>query len=229
MTTPLCRLSGITKSFTRNRRKVPVLKGVSLTVHQGDFCALRGPSGKTTLLLIAGGLLVCDRGSVSVNGTDLSELGAEQRAHLRARSIGFVFQQFHLLPYLNVIDNIRVPALALGVRESSARARELVEQFDLTGREEHLPSELSTGERQRVALARALYNRPSLILADEPTGNLDTENAERVLHALSAFAAAGGAVLLVTHDDRAASHAHKTEFLINGVLNNAARQAATGG
>ena len=192
---------------------------VSLTVDAGEFVVVQGPSGcgKTTLLLAAGALLQPTRGQVLLNGQNPYELSSGQRAQFRAVNIGFVFQQFHLVPYLDVLDNILAPTLALSPDgDMSARARELAEQFGLTDRLRHVPAALSTGERQRVALARALLNKPKLLLADEPTGNLDAQNGQAVLRCLTQFARAGGAVLLVTHDPRAGDHAGRVLKMIGG-------------
>jgi ABC-type lipoprotein export system ATPase subunit len=191
--------------------------------------AVHGPSGcgKTTLLLAAGGLLAPDGGEVRVAGEDPYRLSPEQRAQFRAKHIGFVFQQFHLVPYLDVLDNILVPELALVSADCRARAEELAAQFGLGDRLHHMPSQLSTGERQRTALARALLNKPQVVFADEPTGNLDGNNARGVLGALADFARTGGAVLLVTHDPLAAEHAVRTiEMKSSEVV--ATRSGATG-
>src|SRR5262249_41746917 len=201
----------LSKFYRGPQGTVRALTELSLTVAAGEFAAVQGPSGcgKTTLLLAAGGLLRPDQGQVVVAGTDLYALADEERARFRAANVGFVFQQFHLVPYLSVLDNVRSPALALkalGVRE---RAGQLIEVFGLSHRTHHVPAELSTGERQRTALARALLNRPKLLLADEPTGNLDQENGQAVLGYLADFARDGGAVLLATHDPRAAEFAHR--------------------
>jgi ABC-type lipoprotein export system ATPase subunit len=136
-------------------------------------------------------------------------MSADQRAGFRAQHLGFVFQQFHLVPFLSVLDNVLAPALAAAVPDARERAEELVAHFGLQSRRQHVPAELSTGERQRTALARALLNRPKLLLADEPTGNLDRENAGIVLEHLVRFSRAGGAVLLVSHDDHAVKHADR--------------------
>jgi putative ABC transport system ATP-binding protein len=202
-------LRGVAKSFAGPAGPVAVLAGVDLELTAGTITAVRGASGsgKTTLLLVAGGLLRPDAGSVLLQGDALDALPAARRAQRRAAGIGFVFQQFHLLPYLSVLDNILVPALTAGADDLRGRARELAERFGLGARLAHRPAALSTGERQRVGLARALLRRPALLLADEPTGNLDPDSAANVMRHLLEFAQAGGAVLLATHDPRAARHA----------------------
>ena len=180
--------------------EVTAVQDVGLSVEPGKFVALKGPSGcgKSTLLLIAGGLLRPTAGDVEIAGFEPYKLALDERAAFRANTVGFVFQQFHLVPYLDVLDNVLAPSLASG-RKDRNRAEALVEQFGLTPRAHHTPSALSTGERQRVAMARALYNEPKVLLADEPTGNLDPKNGEIVLKQLVAFADQGGAVLMVTH------------------------------
>jgi len=202
--------------------EVRALDGVSLTLEPGSFTAVQGPSGcgKSTLLLIAGGLLRPDAGLVRLDGTDPYALSPERRSRFRAQHIGFVFQQFHLVPYLTVRQNVLAAATASGMphHDAKARADELLHQFAIAPRAHHHPAALSTGERQRTALARALLNRPGLILADEPTGNLDGENASEVLTALARFAADGGTVLLVTHDARAADAASHAVRLRAGRL-----------
>lgn len=206
----LLQLEGLSKSYSGPKGTVNAVNQVSLTVSAGEFVAVQGPSGcgKTTLLLAAGGLLQPTGGRVLLNGQDPYALSPEQRAQFRAVNVGFVFQQFHLVPYLDVLDNILVPTLALSAHSGArARALELAARFGLTHRLRHLPAALSTGERQRVALARALLNIPKLLLADEPTGNLDEENGQVVLRCLAEFARDGAAVLLVTHEPRAGQHA----------------------
>jgi ABC-type lipoprotein export system ATPase subunit len=202
-------LEGIGKSYPGRTGPVPAVTSLSLAVAAGEFVALQGPSGsgKTTALLCAGGLLRPDTGRVTIDGRDLYALPVEERARLRASAIGFIFQEFHLLPYLSVLENVLVPSLGKRLPEADRRAEELIDRFGLGPRARHLPAELSTGERQRVALARALLNRPRLLLADEPTGNLDPENGRAVLDHLTGFSREGGAVLLVTHDDDAAARA----------------------
>ena len=212
-------LSHIKKAYrSRDDHEVPAVDDVSLSLGKGEFAAVQGPSGcgKSTLLLIAGALLSPDAGSMTIDGENPYDLSANARAALRAEKIGFVFQQFHLAPYLNVRDNILAPSLATSSPHGARRADELMELFGLTGRATHVPDELSTGERQRVALARALFNKPSLILADEPTGNLDPDNSRIVLERLREIAGQGSAVLMVTHDENAAQAADRIERLREG-------------
>ena len=216
----LISLDHITKSYTGDVENVVAVDDVSVSVDSGEFVAVVGPSGcgKTTLLLVAGGLLRPDSGQVTIDGADPYSLSTEQRARFRAERIGFVFQQFHLVPYLNVLDNVLAPALVTGDPTARQRADGLVQRFGLADRVRHRPGQLSTGERQRVALARALLNEPKVILADEPTGNLDGENSDEVLKALQAFANEGGAVLLVTHDPNAVAFAGRKVVLEGGQL-----------
>ena len=223
---PTLQVENLVKTFGRGNDRVSAVIDVSLTVDAGEFVAVRGPSGcgKTTLLLAAGTLLEPDAGEVRIAGQDPYSLGPDERAAFRAKTVGFVFQQFHLVPYLSVRDNILAPALAQAHapssrgdgRDAGARADELIELFGLEARSKHVPSKLSTGERQRTAMARALFSKPRLILADEPTGNLDHENALTVLGHLRAFVDEGGSVLLVTHDPVAASFAHRSIHLAKG-------------
>lgn len=241
MTTAMLEIRDVSKWYRRPGGDVQALDAVSLSVQCGELVVVRGPSGsgKTTLLLSAGGLLAPDAGEIVIDvhaqgesgpglACDPYALSAEERARLRATTIGFVFQQYHLIPYLSVLENVMTPALALddrrgrrsavSVQPTPARSRavELLERFRLADRADHLPGELSTGERQRTALARALLNRPSLLLADEPTGNLDPENAGVVLEHIAEFARSGGAVLVVTHDEAAAQHADRIAQLRHG-------------
>ena len=169
------KITNLSKVFRGPDGRVQAVDQVSLEVAVGKFTALMGPSGsgKSTVLLSSGGLLVPDDGTVLVAEKDIYSMPQEKRAVLRASTIGFVFQQFHLIPYLNVLDNVLTPSLALKIPDATARARDLISHFGLDGRVHHVPAELSTGEKQRTALARALLHRPRLLLADEPTGNLD--------------------------------------------------------
>ena len=214
------QIENLAKSFAGPGGLVRALDGVSLTIEPGEFVVVQGPSGsgKTTLLLGAGSLRQPTGGQVFIQGQNPYHLSPEARARFRAANVGFVFQQFHLIPYLSVLDNVLTPSLALPSAEAPMLARELLAQFGLRERIHHVPAELSTGERQRTALARALLNRPKLLLADEPTGNLDRDNAALVLASLRDFAARGGAVLLVTHDLSAEPFARRTLRLKSGKL-----------
>ncbi|HNT33973.1 MAG TPA: ABC transporter ATP-binding protein [bacterium] len=216
----LLRASDISKRFQKKETSVQALDHVSLELANGEFVAIHGPSGsgKTTLLLLAGGLLAPDKGEIFLNGKNPYKMMPDQRARFRAETVGFVFQQFHLIPYLTVLENVMAPSVALPMPERVERGKELLDRFAMLDRADHVSAELSTGERQRTALARALFNKPALILADEPTGNLDDENASVVLKTLSEHAAQGGGVLLVTHDPKAASLAHRTLHLRQGAL-----------
>ncbi len=223
----LLQLEEVSKTYQGGVRPVAALEGVSLELDSGMFVAIRGPSGcgKTTLLLTAGTLLAPDSGQVVLAGERPYSMNGEARAAFRAQHLGFVFQQFHLVPYLSVLDNVLAPTLALAetpaaVSADVARqtAQALLERFGLESRASHTPARLSSGERQRCALARALLNKPKMLLADEPTGNLDAENAALVLAALRDFVEEGGAVLLVTHDDRAAEAADQTLWMKQGRL-----------
>lgn len=216
----LVEIQGARKTYQGASGQVLAVDGLSLSLDTGDFVAVQGPSGcgKSTLLLLAGGLLAPESGAIQIVGEDPYSLTADARSKFRAENIGFVFQQFHLVPYLSVLDNVLAPCIATGSTGSEQRARELIDQFGLAHRLEHTPGELSSGERQRAALARALLNEPKVLLADEPTGNLDAENATEVLKHLREFAASGGAVLLVTHDAQAAAAADRVIHLRDGKL-----------
>lgn len=223
----MLELREVSKHYrSRDGGTVRALDGVSLAVRAGEFAVVRGPSGsgKTTLLLACGSLLPPGSGTVSLSGRDVYALDPSSRAVLRAADIGFVFQQFYLIPYLSVLENVLTPSLASVADSPEDRARKLLGDFGLSARLGHLPSELSTGERQRVGLARALLNRPSLLLADEPTGNLDHDNSRMVLDSLAGFAESGGAVLMVTHDREAAARADTVWELVGGKIDHSGKE-----
>jgi len=213
----MLRLDAISKTYRKNGTLIQALAPTSLSVEQGEFVAVQGASGsgKTTLLLIAGGLLHPDVGTVHILNTDLYSLNSNQRSQFRSLQIGFVFQQYHLIPYLSVLENILAPTLAHSSSKQMDRAVNLVNQFGLEHRKHHRPGELSAGEKQRTALARALLFEPKLLLADEITGNLDDANAKIVIDALQLFSVNGGAVLLVTHDVNVAKHANRLIMIKN--------------
>jgi len=216
----MIHLEDVTKTYNGADGPVHALSAVSLDVQPGEFVAVRGPSGcgKSTLLMLVGGLAAPTSGRVVVAGEDLPAASSAARARFRAEKIGFVFQMFHLLPYLTVLENVAAAALPGQHAAAHSRAVELLEQFQLAPRLRHRPAELSAGERQRVAMARALVNRPALILADEPTGNLDPASASTVLGLLAAFHRDGGTILMVTHEDQAAACAQRTVLLREGMI-----------
>jgi ABC-type lipoprotein export system ATPase subunit len=216
----LLDILNVSKTYHGNNGDVRALNEVSLSVDTGEFVAVEGPSGcgKTTLLLVAGGLLAPETGEVIINGQNPYAVSPDSRAGFRAENVGFVFQQFHLVPYLDVLDNVLAASIASKLPDARERASELITRFGLEQRMHHVPGQLSTGERQRTALARALLNRPKILLADEPTGNLDRDNADAVLGFLKEFAANAGAVLLVTHDRHAMDFAQRVTKIRNGKL-----------
>lgn len=205
--------------------QVKALDNVSLTVNQGEFIVVMGQSGsgKSTLLQIAGLLDSCTSGSVSINGTDVSKLDKNDLADVRMKSLGFVFQSFHLNSHLKLYENIMVPMLIndkfKNKAEMQERAMELIDILGLTHRKEHYPSELSGGEQQRVAIARALANNPDFILADEPTGNLDSKNELMIFEELKKLSEAGKGVFVVSHNDAVRKFADKIYIMKDGVLN----------
>jgi putative ABC transport system ATP-binding protein len=217
----MIKLNNINKTFNGPKGKVIALNDVSMSLVPGELLAVRGPSGcgKSTLLLTAAGLLKPDSGKVLYQERDNPyDLTPDKRSRLRAELIGFVFQQYHLIPYLTVKENIIMPSLTATVDDPDALARELIRKFGLEARIDHVPSQLSTGERQRTALARALFNKPKVIMADEPTGNLDDGNADIVMNHLRSYVGEGGSVLLVTHSARAADYATRTLNMKDGSI-----------
>ena len=214
----ILQINKVKKNYEKDGKLITALKSISLSLNSKDFVVAHGPSGcgKTTLLLTAGGLLQPDSGEVLLDNKDIYSLSAEKRASLRAGNIGFVFQQFNLIPYLTVKENILSASINAPVKYGKERAGELLKYLELEKRANHHPSELSVGEKQRVALARAVFNKPKLILADEPTGNLDEKNSEKVVSFLKQFAKEGGAVLLVTHSRKIIKESRKTISLKPG-------------
>jgi putative ABC transport system ATP-binding protein len=208
----------VQKEYPIKNGSVKALNDVSFQIEAGEFLVIRGPSGcgKTTMLLVAGGLLKPTSGKVMVNNQDPYTMNQSMSNRLRSETIGFVFQQFHLIPYLTVKENILAPMLAMANKPAEGRLEELMLHFGLSGREDHLPHQLSTGEKQRTAIARALFNKPKIILADEPTGNLDDENAELIYKYLKEFSTGGGSVLLVSHDKTSYQYGSRILEMRNG-------------
>ena len=197
----MIRLQKVSKRYPTQKGEVTALGDFDCEVERGEFVSIVGPSGsgKSTLLLMMGAMLRPTTGSVELNGRDLYSLSPGARAKLRSTEIGFVFQMFHLVAYLSVLDNILIAARDLDATAARQEAERLIEEMGLSHRVGHKPSELSAGERQRAAIARALITSPKLILADEPTGNLDPENAAEAVEHLKTFQTAGGTVVMVTH------------------------------
>ena len=216
-------LRDVHHGYERAGERIEVLQGADLEVRAGELVAVvgRSGSGKSTLLHVAGGLVTPAVGEVEVGGRPLPSLSANERAALRRRTIGFVFQFFHLLPHLSVRDNVALPLLLDGAPTGDARAKAqgVLDAVDLTDRSSHLPSELSGGQLQRAAIARALVSEPDVVLADEPTGNLDASTAGEVLDLLvSQVRDRNVALVLVTHDSAAAARADRTLHLVDGLL-----------
>lgn len=236
MSDVILRASDVSKSYQMGKSPLHVLRGVSLTVRTGEFVAIMGSSGcgKSTLLHILGALDPPDKGTVEFEGRNVYEISRRQRNALRNNAIGFVFQFYHLLPELNVLENIMVPRLVgtsiLAWRSKRAAIRKdverVLEQVGLTGRLKHRPDELSGGERQRAAIARAIVNQPRLLLADEPTGNLDVQTGKRILAILTRLNEQGQTIVMVTHDPAIAALAHRRVHLADGRVTDGPSQSA---
>ncbi len=231
MSNPLLAASNIHKSYIIGREPLIVLRGASIAVKRGDFLAVSGASGsgKSTLLHILGALDVPDDGRVVLNGTDLFALPQAGREDVRCRGVGFVFQFYHLLPELNLLENTLLPRMvdsSIGgwfANRAAARraAEEILDRVGLSHRLRHRPNELSGGERQRAAIARALVNEPELLLADEPTGNLDARTGDTILELLRELNEQGQAIVMVTHDARTAAYAKRNVLLEEGRIKTA--------
>lgn len=213
-------LDAVEKHYNRRGEHVLAFQADRLEISTGDYMAIVGPSGsgKTTLLSILGGMLSPDSGRVTLDGIDLYSLSAAERTRLRRERIGFVFQTFNLLPYLSALENVQVPLFLAGMTDSEqeSRAAELLDQLGLGNRLHHKPCELSTGQQQRVALARTLSNDPAVLLADEPTGNLDPDSREHVLKMFDECRSQGRTIVMVTHDVTAAKRAGRAIRLVDG-------------
>ena len=218
----MLQMRSVTKSYNHRGKKVLALDDANMDIPPGDFVSIVGPSGsgKSTLLLILGGMLSPAGGKVFVDGQSLYDLSPEQRAALRKQKIGFVFQTFNLIPYLTALENVQIPLLLAGIDEDTQRSKAalLLERLVLGDRLDHKPSELSVGQQQRVALARMLANDPAVVLADEPTGNLDPETSRSILSFFEEIHREGRTIVMVTHDERAASKAARTLKLFEGRL-----------
>jgi len=223
---PLVQIKELNKSYRRGNQIIPVLENIVLDINEGDFLALMGPSGsgKSTLLNLIAGLDQVDGGTIEIGGVEISSLSETELADWRASHVGFIFQFYNLIPVLTALENVELPLLLTGLsrkerRQHSALALELV---SLQDRMDHYPRQLSGGQQQRVAIARAVVTDPTILVADEPTGDLDRDSAEEVLQLMARFSVdLGKTIIMVTHDPRAAKKARSMRYLDKGVLTHA--------
>ena len=215
-------LEGITKTYVNGKLTVPVLHGIDLSIYEGEFTSIMGPSGsgKSTFMNILGCLDRPTSGSYRLDGEEVAHLGDDELAYVRNKRIGFVFQSFNLLPKLTALDNVALPMVYAGVSkaERKARAGQLLTDLGLGTRLDHMPAELSGGQRQRVAIARAVANDPAIIMADEPTGNLDSKASLDVMHIFTELYQEGRTIILVTHEPDIAEYAGRNVVLKDGLI-----------
>ena len=225
----IIHLEQIRKSYFMGKQEVSVLKGLNLDIDKNEYVALMGPSGsgKSTLMNILGCLDSPTAGRYILNGQDVSKMEDDDLAEVRNKEIGFVFQQFNLMPRLTALENVALPLVYAGIskRQRTEMAMDVIQKVGLEERSHHKPNELSGGQNQRVAIARALVNNPSLILADEPTGNLDTKTSIEIMEIFGKIQASGNTVLLVTHEEDIANHAHRIVRLRDGVIESDKRRS----
>ena len=222
MANPLIKIRQIKRDFILGNETVYVLKGIDLDIDKGEYVALMGPSGygKSTLMNILGCLDTPTSGEYVLNGKQVSAMHDDELADIRNKEIGFVFQTFNLMPRTTALDNVALPMVYAGHSKSErhARAREVLTQVNLADRMDHQPNQLSGGQRQRVAIARALVNKPSIILADEPTGNLDSKTSVEIMNLFGDIHKQGNTVILVTHEEDIAAYAHRVIRLKDGMI-----------
>ncbi|MCD9574278.1 ABC transporter ATP-binding protein [Flavobacterium soyae] len=222
MANPLIKITDIRRNFVLGNEIVYVLKGINLEINKGEYVALMGPSGsgKSTLMNLLGCLDTPTSGRYVLNGKDVSQMRDDELAGIRNTEIGFVFQTFNLLPRTTALDNVALPMIYAGYSKSdrNTRATEVLKQVNLGDRMDHQPNQLSGGQRQRVAIARALVNKPSIILADEPTGNLDSKTSVEIMKLFGDIHAQGNTVILVTHEEDIAAYAHRVIRLRDGLI-----------
>lgn len=222
MANPLIDITNIKRDFVLGNEIINVLKGIDLQINKGEYVALMGPSGsgKSTLMNLLGCLDTPTSGNYILNGKDVSQMHDDDLAEIRNKEIGFVFQTFNLLPRTTALDNVALPMIYAGYSKSerNARATEVLTQVGLSDRMDHQPNQLSGGQRQRVAVARALVNNPSIILADEPTGNLDSKTSVEIMNLFGDIHKNGNTVILVTHEEDIAKYAHRIIRLRDGLI-----------
>ena len=222
MAESLIKITNIKRNFSLGNETVYVLKGIDLEIKKGEYVALMGPSGsgKSTLMNLLGCLDTPTYGNYILYGKDVSKMKDDELAEIRNKEIGFVFQTFNLLPRTTALDNVALPMIYAGYSKSErvARATDVLQQVNLADRMDHQPNQLSGGQRQRVAIARALVNKPSIILADEPTGNLDSKTSVEIMKLFGDIHAQGNTVILVTHEEDIAAYAHRVIRLRDGLI-----------
>ena len=222
MANPLIKITDLKRNFVLGSETIYVLKGIDLVINKGEYVALMGPSGsgKSTLMNLLGCLDTPTSGSYILNGKAVSQMHDDELAEIRNKEIGFVFQTFNLMPRTSALDNVALPMVYAGYPKSerNIRATEVLTQVNLADRMDHKPNELSGGQRQRVAIARALVNNPSIILADEPTGNLDSKTSEEIMGLFDVIHKNGNTIILVTHEEDIAAHAHRIIRLRDGMV-----------
>jgi len=220
MSEPVIRLEGVQKVFYTDEVETHALDNINIDIRKGEYVSIAGPSGcgKSTLLSIIGLLDTPSNGTYVLNGAPVTALSLSQRARVRNREVGFIFQSFNLIGDLTVYENVELPLTYRGMKpaERKQRVTQALERVGMAHRSKHLPSQLSGGQQQRVAVARAVCGDPSILLADEPTGNLDSKNGEAVMELLADLHRSGATVCMVTHDDRYAAHAKRTIHLFDG-------------
>jgi putative ABC transport system ATP-binding protein len=219
---PLIKITNIKRDFALGNEIVYVLKGIDLEINKGEYVALMGPSGsgKSTLMNLLGCLDTPTSGTYILNGKDVSQMQDDELAEIRNKEIGFIFQTFNLLPRTTALDNVALPMIYAGHSKSerNTRATEVLKQVNLADRMDHQPNQLSGGQRQRVAIARALVNKPSIILADEPTGNLDSKTSEEIMVLLEEIHKNGNTIIVVTHEEDIAAHAKRIIRMRDGMI-----------